>query len=450
MKKYIRRLKEDGISVRVTYVEITILILILMVLLLYKVNRASKVYEDLSSATDAYMTLTNAAEDLMNASDYLTQEVQLFTVTRDVDHLNNYFNEANEVKRRENAIKTMGLMAGDTKAFQQLQLAYNASMKLMEREYYAMKLVLVACNITDYPEELNDIILSNEDSAKSGEKKLVRAQEMVHDIFYYKEKNVIRNRMAECTENLEEETHAIQIASAEDMRRVLFALNVQIGTLGLAIIVTISLSIILIISPLHKSVKRIAEDKPLDVVGGSELRSLARTYNHMYEIQKENLENLNYEATHDALTGLYNRAGYDYIKNMINLKTTAMLLIDCDKFKSINDTMGHEIGDKILVKLADALTSEFREEDYICRIGGDEFLIFMTNTDKKSRGLIREKIKNVNAKLHDLSDGLPETSISVGVVFGTREKNLDVMFRHADLTLYRMKEQRNGCAFYTE
>lgn len=450
MKKYIRRLREEGLSVRVTYVVITICMLILTGVLLYKVDQASIVYEELSYATDEYIELTNAAKDLMDASDYLTQEVQLFTVTKDITHLENYFKEANEVRRRENAIKTMGLMAGDTKAFQQLQLAYNASIKLMEREYYAMKLVLVACNITDYPEELEDIVLSDTDINKSGEKKVNRAQEMVHDNFYYKEKTVIRSRMTECATDLEEETHSVQIDSAESMRRVLLILKGQIGLLSFAIILVISVTIILIISPLHKSVKRIAEDKPLDVVGGSELRSLARTYNHMYEIQKENLENLNYEATHDALTGVYNRAGYDYIKNMINLKSTAMLLIDCDKFKTINDTMGHEIGDKILIKLAEALTSEFREEDYICRIGGDEFLIFMTNTDKKSRGLIREKVKNVNAKLHDLSDGLPETSISVGVVFGTREKNLDVMFRHADLTLYRMKEQRNGCAFYTE
>ena len=112
--------------------------------------------------------------------------------------------------------------------------------------------------------------------------------------------------------------------------------------------------------------------------------------------------------------------------------------------------MGHETGDKILVKLADALRAEFREEDYVCRIGGDEFLIFMTNTDKKSRNLIRDKIKNINRRLQDTSDGLPDSSISAGVVFGAREKNLDVMFRHADITLYRMKEQRNGCAFYTE
>ncbi len=450
MRRYIRRLKEDGVSVRVTYVGVMVLMVILAIVVLHKVDEASVVYEKLSTATDGYIELTNAAKDLMDASDYLTQEVQLFTVTKDIAHLNNYFKEANDVRRRENAIKTMGLTAGDTRAFQQLQLAYNASIKLMEREYYAMKLVLVACNITEYPEELADVVLSDEDINRSGEKKLKRAQEMVHDNFYYKEKTVIRNRMSECSEDLEEETHSVQIESGESMQDTLFILMWEIGLLLLTIFLVIVITIILIINPLHKSVKRIAEDKPLDVIGGSELRSLARTYNRMYEIQKENLENLNFEATHDALTGLYNRTGYDYIKNAINFKASAMILIDCDKFKNINDTMGHETGDKILIKLADSLMREFRTEDYICRIGGDEFLIFMTNTDKKSRGLIREKIKNVNLALHDTRDGLPEASISAGVVFGTREKNFDAMFRHADLTLYRMKEQRNGCAFYTE
>lgn len=450
MKKFLRNLKEDGISLRITYVVITVFIFILSIAILYKVDMASKMYKELSLATDGYITLTNAAEDLMAASDYLTQEVQLFTVTKDINHLNNYFKEANEVKRRENAIKTMGLMAGDSNAFQQLQLAYNASIKLMEREYYAMKLVLVACNINDYPEDLKDVELSNEDLNKSGERKLIRAQDMVHDTFYYKEKNIIRIRMEECAMNLEEETHKIQLDSEDGMRQSLSTLKWEIVLFLLAVLITISLTIILVISPLHKAVKKIAEDKPLKVGGGRELRSLARTYNSMYETQKENLKNLNFEATHDALTGLYNRAGYDYIKSAINHKSTAMILIDCDLFKKINDTMGHEAGDKILIKLSDALMGEFREEDYICRIGGDEFVVFMTNTDKKSRGLIREKIKNVNKVLHDTSDGLPDASISAGVVFGTREKNLDAMFKHADLTLYRMKEQRNGCAFYTE
>ncbi|MBQ9580314.1 MAG: GGDEF domain-containing protein [Lachnospiraceae bacterium] len=450
MKRYYVKFIERGISVRFSYAIMSVLIALLVSGLIYMINEASVLYNDLSVATDDYIVLTRAAKDLMDASDYLTQEVQLFTVSKDTEHMDKYFNEANTVKRREEAIKAMGIKAGDTEAFRQLQSAYNASIKLMEREYYAMKLVLVACNISEYPEELRDVMLSDYDKGLSGEQKIETAQELVHDKYYYKEKTIIRNRMSECTENLETETHTVQIESAEEMRRVLFRIEWAVIVLMLAFVVVFLLTLLLIIRPLHRAVKRIETDKPLNVEGGSEFKSLARTYNKMYELQKKNFAELSYEATHDALTGLYNRAGYEYIKSSIVLKTTAMILIDCDRFKSINDTMGHETGDKILVKLADALRAEFREDDYVCRIGGDEFLIFMTNTDKKSRNLIRDKIKNINRRLQDTSDGLPDSSISAGVVFGAREKNLDVMFRHADITLYRMKEQRNGCAFYTE
>ncbi|MBQ1870832.1 MAG: diguanylate cyclase [Lachnospiraceae bacterium] len=450
MKRYYAKFIERGISVRFSYAIMTVLIALLVSGLIYMINEASVLYNDLSVATDDYIVLTRAAKDLMDASDYLTQEVQLFTVSKDTEHMDKYFNEANTVRRREEAIKAMGIKAGDTEAFSQLQSAYNASIKLMEREYYAMKLVLVACNISEYPEDLRDVTLSDYDKGLSGEQKIETAQGLVHDKYYYKEKTIIRNRMSECTENLETETHTVQIESAEEMRRVLFRIEWIVIVLMLAFAVVFLLTLLLIIRPLHRAVKRIETDKPLNVEGGSEFKSLVRTYNKMYELQKKNFAELSYEATHDALTGLYNRAGYEYIKSSVALKTTAMILIDCDRFKSINDTMGHETGDKILIKLADALLAEFREEDYVCRIGGDEFLIFMTNTDKKSRNLIRDKIKNVNKVLHDTSDGLPDASISAGVVFGTREKNLDVMFRHADITLYRMKEQRNGCAFYTE
>ena len=450
MKEYIREIRDRGLSVRFTCLIAAIVFAAVATVLVYKTHIVMDVHEKLSVATDSYIALTTVAKDLMDASDYLTQEVQLYTVNRDTVHVNNYFKEANETRRRENAIKVMGNLAGDTEAFRQLQLAYNASMKLMEREYYAMKLVLVACNISEYPEELKDVELSDTDIELSGEKKLERAQEMVHDKFYYKQKTIIRNRMRSCIDDIEGGTHWVQTETDKLLAQELFKLRWVIIALTIVVLLVFGLTINLVIRPLYKGVKKIEADEPINVVGGREFRTLARTYNRMYETQKQSIEILSYEASHDALTGLYNRAGYDYIKNTIDLKSTAMILIDCDMFKSINDTMGHEIGDKILIKLAEALKNEFRPEDYVCRIGGDEFLIFMCNADKKCRNLIRDKIKNVNEKLHNTVDGLPYASISAGVVLGGSEKNLDIMFRHADLALYKMKEQRNGCAFYNK
>ena len=111
------------------------------------------------------------------------------------------------------------------------------------------------------------------------------------------------------------------------------------------------------------------------MTGSYEFRYLAKTYNKMYEAFKQSIENLNYEASHDSLTGVYNRAGYDVVKQSLDLKSTAVLIIDADNFKKINDMYGHLVGDQVLKKIEDALRAAFRSEDYICRVGGDEFWV---------------------------------------------------------------------------
>ena len=119
------------------------------------------------------------------------------------------------------------------------------------------------------------------------------------------------------------------------------------------------------------AVNRIKENSLIPEVGANEFRYLARAYNKMYEVYKKSLASLNFKASHDELTGVYNRAGYDLLLSGLDLNSTYMILIDVDNFKSINDTYGHEIGDRVLIKLADVIKSHFRSEDNICRIVGD-------------------------------------------------------------------------------
>jgi diguanylate cyclase (GGDEF)-like protein len=147
-----------------------------------------------------------------------------------------------------------------------------------------------------------------------------------------------------------------------------------------------------------------------------EFRYLASAYNKMYEKNKSSIERLNFQASHDELTGAYNRTGYDFLLSNIDLKTTYMMLLDVDNFKSINDTYGHETGDMILVKLVNVLKSIFRDDDCICRIGGDEFVIFMVHSGSMNRKLIESKIGQINLELQKTNDGLPPVSISVGIV----------------------------------
>ena len=78
-----------------------------------------------------------------------------------------------------------------------------------------------------------------------------------------------------------------------------------------------------------------------------------------------------------------------------------------DGFKSFNDTYGHETGDKVLTKVAYTLRGRFRSDDFICRIGGDEFAVIMTNASSSLRNMVEDKIQMANEILQSPKDGLP-------------------------------------------
>lgn len=157
------------------------------------------------------------------------------------------------------------------------------------------------------------------------------------------------------------------------------------------------------------------------------------------------------EAETDKLTGLYNRAGYDKVFSELDIHSTVLLLIDGDRFKAINDNYGHETGDLILKKIANLLTRMFRSDDYICRIGGDEFVVLMKENKELTKATIRQKIEAINQELSSPEDNLPPMSISVGVAGGRNCKHKRELFTSADRALYSVKDAGGkGCAFSGE
>jgi diguanylate cyclase (GGDEF)-like protein len=153
------------------------------------------------------------------------------------------------------------------------------------------------------------------------------------------------------------------------------------------------------------------------------------------------------KAETDELTGLLNRAGYDRLLEELDLNSTTLLLVDTDKFKGINDTFGHETGDRVLQKISRSLIGNFRQNDYVCRIGGDEFAILMVNVGTLENEKITEKIRYINRELAgSIDDELPAVSVSVGVAHGAGAESWSELFRHADAVLYRVKQNGGrGC-----
>ncbi len=170
-------------------------------------------------------------------------------------------------------------------------------------------------------------------------------------------------------------------------------------------------------------------------------------------------KDLEHQAYHDSLTGLPNRALLlDRIDQAIrhakrNKSLLAVLFLDLDNFKQINDSFGHSVGDTVLVSISEMLKNALRDMDTIARLGGDEFTILLSEFDKE------EEINEITTKLFDtlrqplaIKGGELFVTTSIGIsVFPNDGESPEILLRNADAAMYRAKEKgRNGFEFYTE
>ena len=136
-----------GISLKTIHIAMMVCAVIISLLLIFSTYQSASVFSKLSKETGNYIVRQKAAYELMEASDYLTEKVQRFTLEGDTRYLDDYFEEAFTSRRREEAITSMSESDTDASIVEQLQAAMNESTSLMYREYYAMKLVMNAKEI---------------------------------------------------------------------------------------------------------------------------------------------------------------------------------------------------------------------------------------------------------------------------------------------------------------
>ncbi|UCN00172.1 EAL domain-containing protein [Sulfurimonas sp. SWIR-19] len=164
-------------------------------------------------------------------------------------------------------------------------------------------------------------------------------------------------------------------------------------------------------------------------------------------------------AYHDALTGLSNRVNFEeYLQHALiiskrNKDILAVLFIDLDRFKIINDTLGHDIGDEVLKTVASRLKTTLRESDFISRWGGDEFVIILENLTLASDAAIvaANIIKNLEEPIHVNEHSLITTA-SIGIaVYPQNGEDSQTLIKHADSAMYLAKESgKNNFRYYTQ
>lgn len=155
----------------------------------------------------------------------------------------------------------------------------------------------------------------------------------------------------------------------------------------------------------------------------------------------------------DPLTNIFNRRGMKQLGNHLfeSLPTSCycIIMVDVDRFKSINDKYGHDTGDKILQEIAITLKTNTRNTDKIARWGGEEFVILCPNTSSEQALLLSENLRNKVS--HIYIDGIDETlTASFGVAI-LNDNNLEIAISQADKALYQAKESgRNRSCVYTD
>lgn len=166
----------------------------------------------------------------------------------------------------------------------------------------------------------------------------------------------------------------------------------------------------------------------------------------------ERTKALQKQATTDALTGILNRGEIMRILTIEIERATrhnlalSIIMLDLDHFKSINDNFGHQAGDKVLINSAKVLQDSNRKTDFLGRIGGEEFLIILPNTDAEKAKLLAERYrKNIEDNYSIIAENTIQCTCSIGVAELAKDDVLNDLLSKADVALYAAKNKGRNC-----
>ena len=398
-------------------------------------------YVDVNRSTQKFLDMKDVASEVQLASDHLTDQVRTFVVTHDEQYMKHYFKEI-ETERRQNALNKIHDNILDSEAHEEvhtyIEAAIQESTDLENLEYFAMKLICVEHSI-DYSKYQKVI---DADISSVTEDKDEAAIKAVYGTEYLDRKNRITTNITTAVHKLDEAMEKTVIDSTNKLKVMMYFQSAIIFANIVFIAAAIILMHLYIVSPMNKAVVSLLDNKDIKVRSNKEFNYLADTFNVIRTQNEHVKEKLIYEAEHDKLTGLYNRTGYDTLYRRIKLNKAIYVLLDIDKFKEVNDTLGHEMGDKVLSRTAHILDKYFNDDNsYVFRIGGDEFAVLIENVNPSMNQDILNKCQKMNAEISKKEGKIPGTPLSIGVAYGEDNDTTDTLFKKADIALYEVKNK---------
>ena len=451
-------LKKTSFSRKIGLKTVGILIVVLTVLisiiLLITANKIIDYSKNVQTASDEYIKAQLTASQLKQGSDNLTEHVRSFVVTGKTKYLDYYLKELLETKTYDNAYEELAPLLDDANLASSLEMINSYETKLKELEGKGILLALYAYDISNqnYYYYFKDYRLTDYEKALDNDTKHDRAismvfggdDELVHFGDYDMHKKIVNDNIEIFVKQLSNVTKAEQESSITALNSAVVRARSYIVT---AMVLMLSVAFIVlayVVAPLVKNIQHINSHEYLELNGVREMGFLASAYNEMLTQVKDDQDKLSYEASHDALTGLYNRQAFLSMYQSYKASKICFLHIDIDNFKEINDSYGHDIGDRILQKVAKTLNDIFRSNDLIFRMGGDEFAVIMVGIKSDDQNVVKKKAKKIMDKLADTKDGLPYISVSIGATFSHEDGTDKRMYKESDLALYEAKNNGKG------
>lgn len=359
-----------------------------------------------------------------------------------------YIIEINEKRTREKSLENVNKYFANTEVQTLLEDALDSSNRLADKEVYAMRLVGDVYGFSDLPDAIKTVSIREEDVYLTNEEKKDKAINMVFGDDYSTLKGVIDKDVEDSLQLLISITTERKTEANNSLIRVLIIHEILGISMLLIVLILGVITYMLLLIPLKRSIEAINENKRIDVYGSKELNIVVKAYNEMYENNQKQQKALQYEVSHDILTGISNRHEYTSICNRLAKSNVIYIIADVDKFKDINDTFGHAIGDQVLSEVARKLRETFLNHDRVFRVGGDEFIIFIEDVSKerkKELELTLADINNTFAQRHEYQD-FPLVSLSFGIVEKDENMTFEDAYRIADKALYKVKIT-GGCGF---
>lgn len=427
---------------------------VLLIVTYIGIFQVDKSYQGLVQTTNNCVEGQKCAVSLEHSSDYLTDEVRMYVMGLDAEHMYLYFEEIDS-KNREMMVQRLEEIYGETdaEAVKQLKEALRESKALEELEVHAMCLTSYRLNLnkSDLPGAVADWEMTQEELEMTDKELRDAAYELVYGSEYLESKTRIKRSTADTFDILTENMEGRQKESGEKLEKTLAAQRVYTFLMIVLVGVVFWLIGILIVYPVTEHVRSIQSNKPWKDIGGYEMRYLANIYNRLYAKNEIYREELQYKAEHDALTGICNREVFEQRKERLRGRdvSIALMLVDVDEFKSVNDSLGHEVGDEALCRIANILKDIGMGDRYcVARIGGDEFAIILINTTETDFPRIQAEVDRINNEICRGDEKLPPLSVSAGIAF-SRNGYTNELFHQADQALYHTKQNgRRGCSQY--